>query len=66
LSTFNLVEAQIIGLAIAFGGAIAALRRPLRPRPAQPRHGRPERHTERAETGSRPRRFRPPPWLRGA
>ena len=62
-STMSLVEAQIIGLSIALGGALAALLRPVRNRSGQ----RPERPTDHPGGGAhRPPSlpFRTLQWLR--
>ena len=64
-SAMNLVEAQIIGLSIALGGALAALLRPVRNRAGQSAGQRPERPgagARRPRAGSLPSRTLR--WLR--
>jgi hypothetical protein len=63
--TFDIAEAQLIGIAIAAGGAVAALLRPGTRRP-QKASQRPEHLTSSpyADTHWPRSRFRPLGWLR--
>jgi hypothetical protein len=64
-STFDLVEAQVIGLFLALAGALAALLRPVRARARQAQDQRAERLRGASAAAARPRRYRLLPWPRG-